>query len=134
MARQRGIINLDGTLDDITFQKTQDGYKAKTAGRVSTSGIATDAAYVRTREDMAEFSRAGKAARLFKTAFQSKARKVVDSRVGSRLVAAMMKVLQQDATNDKGMRNVLDGDLGLLKGLDFNVHATVESSIAAPFR
>jgi hypothetical protein len=133
MARQRGIIKLDGTLDDITFQKTQDGYRAKTTGRVSASKIATDPNFVRTRENMAEFSRAGKAARLFKTAFQSKARKVGDSRVGSRLVAAMMKVLQQDATNDRGLRNVLDGDLGLLKGFDFNVHATVESSIAAPF-
>jgi hypothetical protein len=133
MARQRGIIKLDGTLDDITFQKTRDGYRAKTAGRVPASRIATDPKFVRTRENMAEFSRAGKAASLFKTAFQSKTRKVGDSRAGSRLVAAMMKVLQEDATNDRGLRTVPGGDLALLQGFDFNVNATVESSIAAPF-
>lgn len=133
MAKQRGIIKLEGTLDDITFQKTQDGYRAKTKSSVPAARIFTDLSYVRTRENMAEFSRAAKAARLFRTSFQSKARKVGDGRAGSRLVASMMKVLKQDAIHDRGLRTVVDGDVALLHGFEFNVHSTIESSMAAPF-
>ena len=30
MARQKGIIKLDGTIEDITFYKSKDGYLALT--------------------------------------------------------------------------------------------------------
>jgi hypothetical protein len=34
MARQKGIIKLKGTISDITFYKTQDGYIAKEKGGI----------------------------------------------------------------------------------------------------
>jgi hypothetical protein len=48
MAKQSGIIQLEGTIDNITFHKSQDGYIAKKKGGVSGSRIATDPAFQRT--------------------------------------------------------------------------------------
>ena len=42
MAKQKGIINLKGTLGYITFYKSQDGFLARERGGVDASGIATD--------------------------------------------------------------------------------------------
>lgn len=64
MARQKGIIKLKGTIGDITFYKSQDGYLTREKGGVEASRIASDPAFQRTRENGAEFGRAGKAGRL----------------------------------------------------------------------
>jgi hypothetical protein len=34
MARQKGIIKLDGTIGDITFYKSKDGYLAREKGGI----------------------------------------------------------------------------------------------------
>jgi hypothetical protein len=48
MATQEGIIQLKGTIGNITFLKTQDGYLAKQKSGVSGDRIAKDAAFART--------------------------------------------------------------------------------------
>jgi len=64
MARQKGIIKLKGTIGDITFYKTsQDGHLALEKGGIEKSRIESDPAFQRTRENGAEFGRAGKAAK-----------------------------------------------------------------------
>ena len=63
MARQKGIIKLDGTIGDITFYKSKDGYLAREKGGIPADRIANDPAFQRTRENGAEFGRAGKAGR-----------------------------------------------------------------------
>jgi hypothetical protein len=50
MAKQRSIIKLDGTISDITFYKTKDGYLAKEKSSISASRIATAPEFERTRE------------------------------------------------------------------------------------
>ena len=50
MARQKGIIKLDGTIGGITFYKSQDGYLAREKGGVSADKIANDPNFQRTRE------------------------------------------------------------------------------------
>ena len=70
MAKQRGIIKLEGTIGDITFQKTQDGYLAKEKSSIPASRIATDPAFQRTRENNAEFGRAGKAGKVLRNALR----------------------------------------------------------------
>jgi hypothetical protein len=61
MARQKGIIKLDGTVGGITFYKSKDGYLAREKGGVSADKIANDPNFQRTRENGEEFGRAGKA-------------------------------------------------------------------------
>lgn len=45
MARQKGIIKLDGTIGDITFYKSKDGYLAREKGGVPADRIANDPAF-----------------------------------------------------------------------------------------
>ena len=52
MAKQKGIIKLEGTIGDITFYKsTQDGHLAREKGGVSADRIANDPNFQRTREN-----------------------------------------------------------------------------------
>ena len=66
MAKQKGIIKLKGTLGDITFYKSQDGFLAREKGGVEASRIANDPAFQRTRENGAEFGTAGKAGKMLR--------------------------------------------------------------------
>jgi hypothetical protein len=45
----------------------------------------------------------------------------------------MLKVIQADTVNARGLRNVLDGDLTMLKGFEFNEHAKLGITLRAPY-
>jgi hypothetical protein len=120
MAKQKGIIKLDGTISDITFLKTRDGYLAKEKSSVSAERIASDPAFQRTRENGAEFGRAGKAGKTLRHAFRAALQNTADGRMVGRLTKEMVRVIQADATNARGLRNVIDGEAELLEGFDFN--------------
>ena len=133
MARQKGIIKLKGTIGDITFYKTQDGYVAREKGGIDANRMANDPAFQRTRENGAEFGRAGKASRILSTAMRGLLLNASDSRMSSRLTRQMMKVIQADAINARGLRNVIDGEAELLTGFEFNIRGKLSSSLYAPF-
>lgn len=132
MAKQRGIIKIEGSLGDITFLKTQDGYLVKEKSDIG-GRIATDKAFQRTRENNAEFGRAGKAGKTLRTAFKSLLLNAKDGRMTSRLTKEMMKVVKADTTSDRGMRNVIDGELGFLQGFDFNINAVLSTSMSVGY-
>ena len=98
MARQRSIIKLDGTIGGITFYKSKDGYLAREKGGISAERIANDPAFQRTRENGAEFGRAGKAGKVLRNSIRQLLQNVNDSRMVSRLTKEMVKVIQMDAT------------------------------------
>ena len=72
MARQRSIIKLDGTIGGITFYKSKDGYLAREKGGIPAERIRTDPAFQRTRENGAEFGRAGKAGKVLRNSIDRK--------------------------------------------------------------
>jgi hypothetical protein len=133
MARQKGIVKLDGTIGGITFYKTQDGYLAREKGGVEGSRIANDPAFARTRENGAEFGRAGKAGKMLRTAFRSLLQNTADSKMVSRLTAEFVKVIQADEANERGQRNVIDGEVDLLSGFEFNLRGKLGTTLYAPF-
>ena len=120
MAKQKGIIKLEGTIGDITFYKSPDGFLAKGKGGISADKIANDPAFQRTRENGAEFGRAGKAGKLLRNAIRGLLINASDRLVVSRLTTDMVKVIQADATSVRGLRNVIDGESEMLKGFEFN--------------
>jgi hypothetical protein len=134
MAKQKGIIKIQGTLGDITFVKTQDGYIAKEKTSVSKSRIASDPAYQRTRENNSEFGRAGKAVKLLRTAIRTLLQNAKDRRTTSRLTSAMMRVVKADATSVRGLRNVMDGETELLQGFEFNINAQITTVLFAAYQ
>ena len=133
MARQKGIIKLQGTIGDISFYKSKDGYLAREKGGVDASRIANDPAFIRTRENGAEFGRAGSAGKVLRNAFRVLLQSSSDSRVTSRLTQEMVKVVQADAINDRGLRNVLDGELEMLMGFEFNLNGKLNGTLFVPY-
>ncbi len=133
MARQKGLIKLKGTMGDITFYRTKDGYMAREKGGITPERIRTDPAFQRTRENMAEFGRAGKAGKLLRNSIQALLRTAGDRLMVSRLTKEMVKVIQLDAINPRGLRNVIDGEAELLQGFEFNIHGKLGTSFSAPF-
>lgn len=133
MARQKGIIKLKGTIGDITFYKSKDGYIAREKNDIDAKRIATDPAFQRTRENGAEFGRAGKAGKILRTALRSVLTNSTDRKTVGRLTQRMIKVIQADLTSVRGLRNVIDGEAELLTGFEFNINGKLGTSLFAPY-
>lgn len=133
MAKQKGIIKLDGTIGGITFYKSQDGYLAREKGGVSGDRIVNDPDFQRTRENGEEFGRAGKAGKLLRNAIRAMLQNASDSRMVSRLTQKMVEVIQEDTSNPRGLRNVIDGEAELLEGFEFNISGKLGTTLYAPY-
>ena len=133
MAKQVGVFPIEGTLDNITFLKTKDGYIVKKKTVISAERIASDPAFARTRENNAEFGRAGKEGKLLRSSIAPLLKGVADHRMVSRLHKSMIAVQQADTINVRGARTVTDGDLSLVTGFDFNVNGKLSTIFSAPY-
>ena len=133
MAKQKGIIKLEGTIGDITFYKSQDGFLAKGKGGVSGDRIANDPNFQRTRENGAEFGAAGKAGKVLRNSIRALLQNASDSRMVGRLTQEMVKVIHEDATNPRGLRNVIDGEAELLESFEFNKNGKLGTTLYAPY-
>ena len=133
MAKQKGIIKLDGTMGDITFYRTKDGYMAREKGGVSAERIMNDPIFQRTRENGAEFGRAGKAGKTLRNSIQALVKTASDSRMVSRLTKQMLKAIQKDPVNPRGERNLMEGDTESLQGFEFNANGKLSTTLFAPY-
>jgi len=133
MARQKGVIKLEGRIGDLSFYKNGGEYYAREKGGVDGDRIKSDPAYARTRENGAEFGRAGKASKLMRSAFKVPISKSADKRVASRLATEMLKVIQADTTNLRGQRIVSAGDVSLLDGFEFNAAVGLEAVVGLQY-
>lgn len=133
MAQQEGILPVRGTIGNLTFYKSKDGYLVRGKGGIDAQRIASDPAFQRTRENGAEFGRAGKAGKLLRNAVRGLTRTSSDSRMIGRLTKEMIKVIQADLVNQRGLRNVIDGEAELLQGFEFNTNAKLSTTLYAPF-
>ncbi len=133
MAKHNGIIPIKGTVGNMTFLDTKDGLIVRKKSNFDGSRIATEANFIRTRENMAEFSRAGNAGRVLRQALAAIMDKASDKRVTSRLTGQLVRVVKADTVNDRGKRNVLDGELELLQGFEFNKNSSLHTSFKQQF-
>ena len=132
MPKYKGLFKgKEGSIGDVTFAKTKDGYQMREKNEVSAQAIATAPSYQRTRENMAEFGRAGKAGKLLRHALRTLLLNTKDRLVSSRLTKAMMEVIKSDTVNGRGLRTVTDGDVQLLEGFDFNANAGLTTTLYA---
>ena len=133
MAKQSGMYKIVGTIGDLTFLRTENGYEVRQKSSLTADRIATDPAFQRTRENMAEFGHAGYAGKVLRTALRTLLQNAKDDDATTRLTGEMMKVLRADTTSARGARNVIDGDLTLLQGFDFNINGKLGQTVFAPF-
>lgn len=133
MARQTGVITLKGTIGGVSFYKSRDGHMAREKGGVDGNRIKNDPAFQRTRENGAEFGRAGRASKILRDAIRIILQNAKDRRVVSRLTTEMVKVIQNDSVNPRGLRKIIDAETELLEGFEFNVNAPLSSTLYAPY-
>ncbi|SFQ07706.1 hypothetical protein [Parafilimonas terrae] len=133
MAKQKGPAPIQGTIGNLTFFKSQDGFMVKTKSEVSKSKILSDPGFQRTRENMAEFGSAGKAGKILRTASNSVLQQSADNRMVSRLAAQMLKVIKSDTVGKRGERSVTSGNIALLSGFDFNNKGILSTTLISPY-
>jgi hypothetical protein len=125
-------IKLAGTIDDISFYKSQDGFLARAKGGVSADRIKSDPKFENTRNNGAEFGIGGKASLLFREAFKPEIKKAADNRVASRITQLMVRILKTDPVNDYGKRQVYMGNMALLDEFEFNNVVPFRQALGLP--
>ncbi len=138
MARLKGVLDIQGTIQDMTFYKTQDGNLVKRKGGVSKQRIENDPNFARTRENGEEFGNAAMSGKLVRDTVRTMMLNTADNRVTSRLTKVMTEIKNMDTVNPRGKRNVATGitnpaALELLKNFNFNRFATLGSVLFVPF-
>lgn len=133
MAKQKGPSPIQGTIGNLTFFKSQDGFMVKTKSEVSRSKILSDPKFQRTRENMAEFGNAGRAGKILRTCFNSVLQQSADNRMVSRLAAQMLKIIKTDTVGKRGERTVANGNMALLAGFDFNNKGILSTTLISPY-
>lgn len=127
MAKQESVLKLRGTIDNMTFMQTRDGYIVqKKKRRVTRATLMTDSRYKRLRESMSEFGLCNKVAKQLRQAVTDLAQDYADKQMNRRLTSAMMKVVTSDPVNRRGERNVMNGDMSLMKDFSFNSNARLQ--------
>ncbi|OQP44982.1 hypothetical protein A4D02_09375 [Niastella koreensis] len=104
---------------------------AKTQAKSGVSGdrIKTDAAFERTRENNAEFARAGKAAKLLRRIFRDVTIHAKDRITQARLVKVASRIVLADPINERGKRTVNNGDVQQFENFHFNERAGISDSL-----
>lgn len=138
MAKLKGILTIEGTLQDMTFYKTQDGHLVKTKSGVSAKRLATDPAFARTRENWAEFGNAASGGKVLRDAVRNMIAAAADNRVTSRLTQVMARIKNLDTTSARGERTVAIGIATpegkvLLKNFNFNNKAILGAVLYKPY-
>lgn len=138
MAKLNSIIKIEGTIDDLTFYKGQDGYLVKRKSSVSKSRINSDPAFARTRENGYEFGHAASSGKQLRRAIIPLMSDAKDNRVTSRLTRTMSQIKNFDSASARGQRKVAIGinealAKQALKGFDFNNRALLSSVLLTDF-
>lgn len=134
MAKQTGIIKLTGKLGDtVYYYDKDDGYLARKVTSVDAERIRNDPAFARVRENNTEFGRCAFGVKLLRAAFIPLFAGAADTHMTSRLTQAVLATMKSDKTSTPGMRRPDLGDIGLLRGFEFNKEVSLERVLRASY-
>ena len=133
MATQMGMFPFRGTIGNLVFYKLNGKWVARSKGGATAEQIATQPRFQRTKENSLEFGRAMRASQLLRAPFQALVYPNPDKLLARRLLTTMISVMQADTKSARGLRNVLDGNLELLEGFEFNEQGKLSVMLTAPY-
>lgn len=133
MGSQTGVVGIRGKVGNLTFAKTPNGDEVRIESSLDAERMRTDPKFKRTRENWAEFGRAGKAAKLIRHTFGTHSKRLSDRLGHSRLVKQTMQIVKSDPINDRGERQITNGNFNHLMGYEFNNRQNLESTFKAHF-
>ena len=110
MARQKGIIELEGTIGGLNFYyRKGKPVVRKSGGGFNGKAIKTKASMVRVRENGSEFGMCMQAVKAFKAGLVPFLTQFKDGELHHRLVSLFTKIKSLDAVSERGKRTVGNG-------------------------
>jgi hypothetical protein len=107
--------------------------KRKKKGTVTRRQVLHAPEFELTRQNNAEFTRVGTANRLFRHALRFMIDTMGDRYISGRMTKILFRVLQSDPHHDRGNRTVIDGQLSILEGFNFNRETSLQNVLHAPY-
>ncbi len=138
MAKYSSLFKVEGTLGEVNFYKSEDGYQMRTKGGVSKGRIANDPAFERTRENNEEFANSATSGKTLRNSIIDLLVDAKDTKLASRLTKQMSIVKNAGLLSPRGLRNVARGILtsegkNALKGFDFNRNAILTAVLLSDY-
>jgi len=134
MGKQMGIIPLKGTIDNLTFYVSPDGFLFRRKRIVSRETFQTHPSFAVQRRNSGEFGIAAKAGKLLTDSISAAMKLVKDRKATCRLLSVLLAAARKDMINAHGKRNAVDGDMHLLKGFEFNANASLGNAFSEKFK
>jgi hypothetical protein len=129
MAKQVGTVTLSGKMNDIIFYHSQDGALARMAGGLNKDRVKKDKAFEGSRRASAAFKHVGEAAGLLRRAMGPKAMMLEETRMTGKLSGKIWEVLKSDTMRRNDERRIYLGNMGLLKGFQWNSEQTLDNML-----
>lgn len=131
MAKNKSLFKIEGTLDELTFYKTAEGNYVRMKGGVSKERIMNDPSFVRTRENMSEFTHIARTGKHFRQSLGGLLKQAKDNRLTGRMSQVLAQVKKLDHQSLRGQRQVAKGisvpeGKYLLENFDFNKYAPLQ--------
>ncbi|WP_313805671.1 hypothetical protein [Flavobacterium sp.] len=110
MAKQKGIIKLDGTLDDITFYFRKGvAIARKSGGGFNGKAIKQSSNMQRVRENSSEFGNVSKIKKLMRLALEPYLKLLHDTTQHGRMMGLLQEIKVLDTLSERGKRTVFNG-------------------------
>ena len=132
MAKVTSLIELRGSIDDLTFRKTEHGIIAGMKPGPSREKVLTHENFRRTRRNAAEFGLAIKEATLLRHALGEALNGRKGSSLNGRMFGLFCQAARQDVVSDRGSRRASTGAIDWLRGFDFNMELSLEQRCLCP--
>jgi hypothetical protein len=130
MARQTGIVGIQGTVGGLVFGKNGNISQKPQGNKVA---FASAPSRARTRENAAEFGLAAKYSKLLRDSLRVAIASASDSLLAARLTKVMREVIGLDDTNDRGQRVFDASNSAPLLGFNFNAGAGIGQTMYFPY-
>ena len=130
MARQTGIIGIQGTVGGLVFSKNGNVSQKPQGDKAA---FASAPSRARTRENAAEFGLAAKYSKVVRDSLRVAVATASDGLLASRLTKVMREVIGLDDLNDRGQRVFDSANAAPLLGFNFNAAAGLSQTMYFPF-
>jgi|SRR5690554_218448 len=138
MAKYKSLFKVRGSIDDVSFYKTEDGYSIRSKTSLDKDRLKNDPAFERTRENNNEFGNAATGGKILRRACSDLVSNAKDRKLASRLTQVMSQVKNADLTSVRGQRKVAVGILTPegrlpLKWFNFNRKSILSEVLLSDF-
>lgn len=138
MARPKGLLQVNGSLGELSFYDSVYGPIVRRKGGPSAEKIAKGKNFERVREHNAEFKGCALAGKILRLGLNPLLKEVKDHRLVWRVTQLMSALKNLDQVSARGKRTAMQGlaseaGKALLKNFDFNSQATLKKVLLTPF-